>query len=414
MSVVKSFLVSPTSEDLDLWSPLTQGSPSERQKLVEKAQKHLAHLLEFKSFVLALNNDPVLEIFPPGTKWNTTYTIPTTNVITLICSSLSILMEGYEADVLVTPLIELSKRTGVEVPQKLHRNTLMDLLSKVPELDLNEKSFLIECSIESHVVFEIINGLLGKSLTDAWRDAFFSLQLDNAIVDSKKSSIRVPFVDLYRFTEVIHSDLQSLPSYPAEDLPYDRSKHYSFGWWINCNGHGKEACLIDALPSDAVFSFGASLSVYVVPSLKMSVVMVSTPETSWNTRTFSEILFAENEVWKQLLMIVNADYHDKVIAEREEKERKQKEEEASGNKDGRFSLFDLPRYIVMDVVLHYFFMYTEFTGRQQYIVRVFLWVMFLVIGHFVVYSGFHGIWKLFTFLSSRTHEPRPKKAAKHD
>lgn len=404
MSVVKSYLVPPSPGQLDLWSPLLSRG-NQRDGLIGEIKKHLKHLLESKSFVLAIDNDPVVELFPPDMKWNTTYKAPITNIMAFISTSLSILLEGYEADILITPLVKLSERTGVQVPQRLHQRTLMELFSKAPEIDITEKLFLAEYTTFCHVAFEIVNGLLGRSFGEAWRDAFMSLQLDNTILDDRRS-ILVPFQDLYRFTEVVQSDLKTLPTFPPGDLPYDRSPHYTFGWWINCADEG--ACLIDALPSDAIFSFGPSMGVYIVPSLKMSAVMVATPMASWNTKTFDEILLSEIEIWRQLLMIVSPLYHGKVLKEREE--MKQENKEDTSDEVTGFSIIDLPRFIVYDVILYIFYMGSDFTSSQHYLLRVLFWVGFLMIGHFVVYSGFHVVWKLFTILFPRTHRPRPKTA----
>ena len=89
----------------------------------------MPHLLDFCVILLTLDNNLILDHFPEGTSENTTITIPYSNIITFISTSLTILMEGYEPNILIQPLQELLKDKNIIIPEHYKTSTLMDLLS---------------------------------------------------------------------------------------------------------------------------------------------------------------------------------------------------------------------------------------------------------------------------------------------
>lgn len=411
MSIVKSFLYQPSQEQLFLWQPLTKSTGSHREKLVSDMTNHLKHLVKFKSFVLSLDGDPIIELFPSGMFWNTTHSLPNPNIVTFLSTSLSILLEDHEPDVLYKPLVKLVKGKDVVVPKSYRSKTLIELITKLPVgYDMNTKSFLVEYETRSYVIVQVINSLLGKSLSDVWNDAFMSLQMDKGVVTDERKYTAL-FNDLHRLTEVVQSDLTSLPSYPLNDIPYDRSKHYAFGWWLNGDHEG--ACLLDVLPSDAIFSFSPNVQIFVIPSLRISAVMVNNPVTSWNEKTVGEILLEDNEIWRQLLLAVNPVYHDQYhqfhnIKKEKEEEVKRSETESSKESDYSFTGILYMVFSLFKGIWNYFLLYLDFAASLTLYVRILLWILFLVIGHVVVFWGCFVFWKVFTSISSRAHESRPK------
>ena len=411
MSVVKSLLVQPSHKDSIPWLTLFNAEPTQLEKLNKEIRKHMSHLLDFRVVLLSLDNNLILDHFPEGTSENTTFTIPYSNIITLISTSLTILMEGYEPNILIQPLQELLKDKDIVIPKQYKTSTLMDLLTKIPHQSRNTKAFLDEYNVHGRVLWLAINALLGGSVADAWRDAFMLLQLDNAVFTDKKEIV-VPILDLYRFTELVQADLNSMPTIPLMDIPYDHSENYAFGWWLNCNHDG--VCLQDVVPSDTIISFSPTMRVYLFHSLKMAAVFVNTISGGPNTNTFDDIMFADNEIWRQLLVIINPAYHNEYQKKRKQEHERPatpEGEEEDNNQDTQEEQgFTVLKhiYFVINLVRYCFNAYVEFTSSQHIVIRVFLWVLFLVIGHYVVYSGFHFIWKVLTILSRRTHPPRPK------
>ena len=410
MSVVKSLLVNPSHKELIPWIPLLHATPTQLEKLTNEIRKHMSHLLNFRVILLSLDNNLILDHFPEGTSENTTITIPYSNIIAFISTSLTILMEGYEPNILIQPLQELLKDKDIILPKHYKTSTLMDLLTKIPHQSRNTKGFLDEYNLHGRVLWLVVNAILGGSVTDAWRDAFMLLQLDNAVFTEKKDIV-VPILDLYRFTELVEADLNSMPTIPLMDIPYDHSENYAFGWWLNCDHNG--ACLQDVVPSDTIVSFSPTMRVYLFHSLKMAAVLVNTISGGPNTNTFDEIMFADNEIWRQLLIITNPAYHNeyqkKRKQEHEQPARPEGEERDNQETEEEQEFIVLkPIYYVIDLIAYCFNVYVGFTSSQHIIIRVFMWILFLVVGHYVVYTGFHLIWKVLTILSRRTHPPRPK------
>ena len=410
MSVVKSLLVNPSHKELIPWFPLIHATPTQLEKLTKEIRKHMSHLLDFRVILLSLNNSLILDHFPKGTSENTTITIPYSNIITFISTSLTILMEGYEPNILIQPLQELLKDKDITIPKHYKTSTLMDLLTKIPHQSRNTKGFLDEYNLHGRVLWSAVNALLGGSVADAWRDAFMLFQLDNAVFTEKKE-INVPIVDLHRFTELVEADLNSMPTIPLMDIPYDHSENYAFGWWLNCDHNG--ACLQDVIPSDVIISFSPTMRVYLFRSLKMAAVLVNTISGGPNTNTFDEIMFADNEIWRQLLIITNPVYHNEYQKKRKQEHERparpegEERDNQETQEEEEFIILK-PIYYVTNLIAYCFNVYVGFTSSQHIVIRVFLWILFLVVGHYVVYTGFHLIWKVLTILSRRTHPPRPK------
>jgi hypothetical protein len=404
ISIVKSLLVTPTERELGYWSPLVRSISVKRDKLISEINKHASHLVEFSSFALSVEDEVLIAIFPPDMRWNTSYNIPTSNLITFMSSSLSILMDGFKPGVLVKPLQELSQQTKTSIPDKFNYHTLFQLLGKIPEVPpLNDKGFIKEYNIQSHVTFEIINGLLGESWSEAWRDAFISLQLDNAKFSGKKH-ITASFDDLQKFSEVVQLDIKTTSDVPPPDM-YDHSDHYAYGWWINQDQQGSK--LFEALPGDAMLSFSSSIRIYIIPSLKLSAVLASTPVTSWSTRSFEEFLFLDNQLWTQILMTVSPEYHDKIM-----KERREKESESSGDTANNMD-DEVPSNIlsyvwskIWDGLVAFF----NFTGSLPVTVRVLMFTVFVVIGKFTVYNSFYVLWQILAFIFVAVRNPRPARS----
>lgn len=447
MAVIRSFLPHPSEEQLLLWKPLL--TTTSRDKLLKDIEKHTKHLIDTKAFVLSLNGQILLEHFPSDMQWNTSHIIPYPNLVTFVMTSLSILFEGFRPDVLMRPLPEIVQGTDVIIPEAFRNSNLMDLLGKTPEgFEIETKHFLVSYETQAYVALQVVNSLLRTSLNDAWRDLCMSLQLDNSIINEDKKLVS-PFTDLYHFTEVVHSDLTSLPVHPPEELHYDRSEHYVLGWWINGGYDGLGHRLLDVLPDDALFSFSPTVQIFVIPSLKMSAVMVNNPRTSWNQKTVAEILTEDNEIWRQVLMVSNPSYHDAYTKEKEEREKRESkekedmirvtktqneeklkeeivkvnedikkvienEEKMTENTPQSSDIFDTILTVLLAPIkgiLYLVYLYLDFAASQHVIVRVLLFVGWIVIGHSVVSGIFHTIWFILRLISSRTYQPRPKLAA---
>uniref|UniRef100_A0A1X7UMG0 Beta-lactamase-related domain-containing protein n=1 Tax=Amphimedon queenslandica TaxID=400682 RepID=A0A1X7UMG0_AMPQE len=427
LSVIKSYLHSPSDEQLSLWRPLIESSGPTRESLLAKMLTNIKHLVQSRAIVMSLDGQLILESFPETMKWNTSQVLPNCNVLTLITSSLTILLEGHEPDIFFKALRELSiSKKKLNVPQHYQYMTLMSLFNKLPDgIDRDSKTFNIEFNVQCHVAFQAVNHLLGRSLNEAWNDAFMSLQLDESILNDQGHPV-VPFFNLYRLTEVIHSDLNSLPLLSEDERDiYERSDNYAFGWWMNAGIDGNR--LLDTLPNDAMFSMSPTAQIFVIPSLKMSAVFVNNAETSWAEKTYDEVLFSNNELWRQVLLIINPEYSQAYQKEREERmkaegtgppagsneenENEDKENENEGvNSEQLGTLGMIFNWIAFGLnwILGVFYLYLEFTSAQHIFIRILLWVVFISVAHVVVYWSFHIVWKTLTILFSRTHESRPK------
>lgn len=417
VSVIKSYLRAPSEDQLSLWRPLTESSGSTRDRLLDEMLKNIKHLVQSRAIVISLDGKVILENFPPQMMWNSTSILPNCNIVTLIASSLSILLEGHQPDVLFKELRHiLISNKKLNVPESYHYMTLIDLISKLPEgIDRDSKTFNTEFNIRCHVALQVVNYLLGRSLYEAWHDAFMSLQLDESVLN-EKGNLVVPFSNLYRLTEVIHSDLDTLPLLTEDESgSYDRSENYAFGWWMNAGMDGKR--LLDTLPNDAIFSMSPTVQIFVIPSLKMSAVLVNNAETSWSARTYEEVLFSDNEIWRQILLIINPQYSEAYWREKEAKKRadgaggddnRDEGEKVDSSSPSSIGVILDWVFFVLESILGLFYHFLDFASSQLFVVRVLLWVGFISCAHYTVYLGFHFVWKTMTILFSRTHENRPK------
>lgn len=426
LSVIKSYLHSPSDEQLSLWRPLIESSGSTRESLLAKMLTNIKHLVQSRAIVMSLDGELILESFPETMKWNTSLVLPNCNVLTLITSSLTILLEGHQPEIFFKDLRELSiSKKKLNVPQRYQYMNLMSLFNKLPDgIDRDSKTFNTEFNVQCHVTTQTVNHLLGPSLNEAWNDAFMSLQLDESILNDQGHPV-VPFFNLYRLTEVIHSDLNSLPLLSEDERDiYERSDNYAFGWWMNAGIDGKR--VLDTLPNDAIFSMSPTAQIFVIPSLKMSAVFVNNAETSWAEKTYDEVLFSNNELWRQVLLIINPEYSRAYQKEKEERmkaegtvpaggneenENEEKENEegtVSSEQSSTFEMIFNSMALGLNWILGVFYLYLEFTSAQHILIRILLWVVFISVAHVVVYWGFHIVWKTLTILFSQMHETRPK------
>ena len=146
---------------------MIHATPTQLEKLTKEIRKHMSHLLDFRVILLSLDNNLILDHFPEGTSENTTITIPYSNIITFISTSLTILMEGYEPNILIQPLQELLKDKDIILPKHYKTSTLMDLLTKIPHQSHNTKGFLDEYNLHGRVLWLVVNAILGSSVADA-------------------------------------------------------------------------------------------------------------------------------------------------------------------------------------------------------------------------------------------------------
>ena len=350
--------------------------------------------------VLKINEDHIATlILPTGAKLDTPINIPYSNTLTLMSTALEFLLDGFDPEVLQKPLKDMEFAGDIVIPKNMQGNTLLELINKVPQYNIEQIGLVNEMNLQARTTFLVVRDLLGKHFRDGWNDVFASISMDNALLN-ENMDVEAPLNDIAMFTQSTLLDWNKLEALPVDKMSSSiRGNSFAFGWWLNCERG--QTCLIDVLPRDTIISFSPALRIYIIPSIATGFVIANTVQKGQNSRTMNDLLNFDSELFARMLRVVeakeepiNAPTEDSVVSPDLSNDSQTPEDD----------FLDKCYNFVKAWVL----LYMDFVSRQFLIVRAMLYLVFLLVAHFVTAWLYHGIWWVMCRLVKRTHDPRPK------
>ena len=461
ISVVKS--LQGVQDASSPWSVLS-GSMNEGEVfgVFDQLEKRIKPFIANNIVIAIHKGHVVLDHLPKAVDSTYNVTVPHANLLSLIAASLPVLFKDKDSQFLIIPVKEIFAESDVVIPKSFHSKNLAQLLNTVSKIGRDSVGFLNELNLQGRVTVQTVNAIIGEKIKRAaWNNALSYLGLDGGgVTDSHH--IVAPLEDFYILLETLLSSFKSATTYPDMSLPYQHPDHYTFGWWLNCNLKG--ACLYQDMPEDVVFSASPNMRLYVSESFDLTLAVIHTTQLSVNMQSFNKLLEADNKIWSELRQLITQHDGD---AKREEKkngqeepptreeskderqqsdqagdsddlEREEKKEadhppeqdhpeqekgeeeqredntniEPDNSQTPRSSPFLEPLYMVLRQVKYYFSLYLEYTGRQHWLVRGLLWVLFVMVAHVVVYYGLHWFWFILKTIVPWTKQPKTKTGYK--
>ena len=416
--IIKSLLEEPSSMQIQAWQKFKNLNQTSTQ--IGLIQAAIESMVQTRAVMKVDGNGVTVLNLPQAMQMSSVLSIPYTNILTFITTSLKYLLEGFTPEVLQKPLGDLDFESDIVIPNNLKHDTLFDLFNKIPQYNLNQIGLVNEMNTFARTAFLVVRDLLEKNHKDGWHDAFLSSSLDNAMLTGEQG-IEAPLNDLAMFAQSVLYDLKLLDAVSINKLPQSmQGNEYAFGWWLNCAR--TRQCLTGLLPRDAIISLSPALRIYIIPSLETGFVIANLAQRTHNTRTFKELIDFDTEIFTRILRVVEGQGNEQQqqqqqqgiktedltldsIADRQGDRQQQKEDNETLVDDDSNEILGL----VFRTLKKYVVLYMEFTARQHLFVRALLWILFLLLAHLFTAWMYHGIWWTVCKLVKRTHEPRPKR-----
>ena len=351
--------------------------------------------------VLKINEDYITTLsLPSGAKLDTPINIPYPNTLTLLSTALDYLLDGFDPEVLQKPLKDMEFADNIVVPKNMGGNTLLELINKVPQYNIEQIGLVNEMNLQARTTFLVVRDLLSKHFRDGWNDAFVSISMDNAVL-TEEMDVEAPLNDIAMFTQSTLLDWNNIKALPVDKMSSSiRGNSFAFGWWLNCERG--QSCLVDVLPRDTIISFSPALRIYIIPSIGTGFVIANTVQTGHNSRTMRDLLNFDSELFARMLRVVETkEEHTNAHTDDSDDVSPDSSNDSQSPED---NFLDMCYNIVKKWVL----LYMDFASQQYLIVRVMLWMVFLFVAHMCTAWMYHGLWWVMCRLVKRTHDPRPK------
>lgn len=434
LDLVKSYLERPTPVLVETWQRVRELADDSPQS---QSIKHaIDNMVQTRTVVKVVEDSYSVLSLPKGTELATTLSVPYLNTLTLMASSLNVLLDGFETEVVQKQLKDVELPDDLVIPKDLRHNTLLDLFNRVPRYNRKQIGLVNEMNIQGRTAFLVARNLLGR---DEWQDAFTSIGMQNAVLSEHNDNIDATLGDVITFTQTLIARMKGEPLPSDKILKLIRGNNYAFGWWLNCE---KGSCLVGVLPQDTIISFSPALRVYIIPSISTGFIISNTVQKTHNSRTMNDLLNFDSELFSRMLRVVTQqdEQQEEMSTEDEtttptdipqppKDHDSQSTQDDYLDEDEMTTPTDIPQPPkghdsqstkdddYLDILLGTFFravkslvvLYMDFVASQHVIVRALLWVLFLLIAHLVTAWMYHGIWFVMCRLVKNTHEERPKR-----
>ena len=312
-------------EESGPWKTFATAREKEAKKLISAMKKNVKTHLKGKdvSVLFSRGEKTLLERLAPGVMMmNTSITLPSQTVLSLIAITLPILLEDYKKDVLTEPIGKVLRGDHVEHSLvKGHESlSLFDLLTKLPKTDpsiLRDPSLFEALDRRGNLALYYVNAVLGPTVREAWVDAAFSVGMEMTRLNKEATKLATTLEELQQYMLMLDHELGALNEVPKSELhPLDEER-FLFHWWLNCPKDS--TCLFPRLPRDAIINFSPSLRMYLLPSLDLSLIVVVGPSsTEQPPTTLENVIRQDKRLWNQIYSVMDPTAADEEEAAPEE------------------------------------------------------------------------------------------------
>lgn len=373
---IKSHVMPVNSSSV--WSLLQEASPQEVGEISRSLKTKFNDLLHGSgtNVVFAKGDRVIRKFLSSKSAMDQKNKLPYANVIAVVSTSMTILLESFQHEVVSEPIGKVLKGEDLSAPiaKAYKSHSFLDILNLLStgNSDTSLPALMKDLERSGMVAMHFLDAILGSTAKEAWMDALLAYNIENYVKDDDQ--LVVSLHNIFQYLLTVNHDFRIL--HKSTKLYADlQEERYMFGWWLNCP-RTTDSCMFPDLPDDLIFSVSGTLRMYVSPSFDLSLI-VSDPHSQ---ATFDDIIRFDGNIWKQIYSVLNPNVDSSSVSEGEAPSP------ATNSTDKLTELV----YQVWPVLLFMF------------------WV---VSSHVWVYWMFHCCWLVATKISKRTHIQRPKLAS---
>jgi len=382
----------PEPESHSIWTLLNELDYEQAGAMTSYLKTSLLTFRSKNSYILAKGSHVISKHSVKNDRLDNFFTFPYGNSLALLSFNLRILLEGFKPTVLYETMEKSLQKKGRSNPVLQHQksNSLYDLLASLDNIQLAQDSEKVIKDLEAfgEEATTFVNALLGKSRDEAWLDSFYALGIEESpMTTSGQVQMRLNRVLSYSLA-VMHELKAVDPATATTKLP-TAARHYLFGWLINCP-RSLDSCMYPLLPRDLLISVSPSLRIYVVPSLELTLVIRNSNKAVG--KSLRNLIDGDNIVWTEISKFLET------IGGTSDRYQETRVNSKADDNSSKHAGSDPEDPMVKFI-------------HQIWPVLVF--VFWVVSSHVWVYWMFHCCWIMATYVSKRTHIPRPKSGAGH-
>ena len=373
------FQVSPGNSS-SIWNVFREADPQQVAKISTTLKRNSNQLQDSGVSILFAKGERIIwKVLSSKSAMDRGSPIPYANLVAVLSTSMTILLENFQHQVISEPIGEILKGEDLASPiiEGYESKSFLDLLNLHSDSDsvpLLDSPSLKSLDMSGEVAMYFLNSILSDTAKEAWSDALLAYNIEHHVMEANQ--LKLSLSDLFQYVVTVNHDLQMLQAAPEPYTPA-QNKNYLFGWWLNCPKTTGQ-CMFPQLPKDLIFSASSTLHMYVSPSHDLSMI-IHHPHSEGLVQLSKNIW---NQVYSALSPATDStDASSKVMPNSEDGGATEQ-----ANSTG----------------------FTVELIRQTW--PILLFVFWVMSSHVWVYWLFHCCWFLARKVSGRTHIDRPKVA----
>lgn len=371
-----------------IWSQLLEASPQQIGEISSLVKEKLHGVFQGSetNYILAKGDRVISKRLSKDTNIDGMRKVPYANLISLLSVSMTIVLEGFQSNLINKPIGEILKGDDLSNPviKGYELLSLLEIMSMVTSSHKEEETMDSEIIIENlnkngEVALSFVNSVLGGAKKEAWMDALMAFTIENYVEDS--GQMKLSLNNIFQFALTVIHDFRVMEQAAIMDLPL-QDHRYLLGWWLNCPRSGD--CIFPDLPQDLIFSVSSTLRIYICPSFELFLII---SDAKSEVKSLKDLVTVDRNIWKQISSAVYQDIADTTTVPNSE---------AAGISDGESE----PASVSANAgeLAYYIHLGWPVFGFLFWVSSSYIWV----------YWMFHFCWYISTFVSKRTHIPRPQ------
>lgn len=386
LQYIKSQILS--ANESTIWSQLLEASPQQIGEISSLVKEKLHGIFRGSetNYILARGERVISKRLSKNTNIDGMRKVPYANLISLLSVSMTIVLEGFQSKLINTPIGEILKGDDLSNPviKGYELLSLLEILSMVTSSLKEEQTIDSEIIIENlnkngEVALCFVNSVLGDTKREAWMDALMAFTIENYLEDS--GQMKLSLNNLFQFALTVIHDFRVMEQATVMELPF-QDHRYLLGWWLNCPRSGGD-CIFPDLPQDLIFSMSSALRIYISPSFELFLIL---SDAKSEVKLLQDLVLIDRNIWMQISSAVYQDIADTTDSETAD---------------------------ISDVESETAGVSANTGGFAYYIHRgwpAFAFIFWVASSYIWVYWMFCCCWYISTFVSKRTHIPRPQTA----
>ena len=383
LQYIKSQIFS--ANESTIWSQLVEASPQEIGEIssLVKEKLHNAFRGSETNYLLVKGNRIISKRLSKNTNIDGMRKVPYANLISLLSVSMTIVLEGFQSKLINRPIGEILKGDDLSNPiiKGYELLSLLEIMSMVTSNHKDQTTIDSEIIIKNlnkngEVALYFVNSVLGGAKKEAWMDALMAFTIENYLEDS--GQMKLSLNNIFQFALTVIHDFHVMEKATVMNLPF-QDHRYLLGWWLNCPISGN--CIFPDLPQDLIFSVSSTLRIYISPSFELFLII---SDVNSEVKSFQDLVMIDRNIWKQISLAINQNVAaTTTVSDSETADISDRESEPAG---------------VSRELAYYIHQGWPVFGFIFWVSSSYIWV----------YWMFHFCWYISTFVSKRTHIPRPQ------